>query len=265
MRQGAGEVAARNRVVLLGASNLTRAIGTVVRLCRTIHDGPLEIHAALGHGRSYGMTSRVFYVRELVGINTCALWQTLAERPPLPTWALVTDIGNDIFYGASVEEILAWVKLALDRLAEHRARTVMTLLPASTADTVSEWRFRLMRRLMFKNSQMELAEAKTMVLDLNARLRAMAAERGVRVVEQRPEWYGFDPIHIRFSAWPRAWSEILSAWRDDSQNFFPGRASLRQWLYLRALAPHERRLLGIVQRRQQPAGRLADGSTVWLY
>ena len=44
------------RVILLGASNLTRGISTVVEIAKTKWGSPLDIMSALGHGRSYGKT-----------------------------------------------------------------------------------------------------------------------------------------------------------------------------------------------------------------
>src|SRR5438270_1664562 len=101
------------RVVLLGASNLTRGISTVVETAQAVWGSPLEVLAALGHGRSYGLRSRVFG-RELPGITGCGLWGDVAARGPAETAALVTDIGNDLLYGASVPTILGWVAESLD-------------------------------------------------------------------------------------------------------------------------------------------------------
>jgi hypothetical protein len=252
------------RVVLLGASNLTRGISTVVRLAQLAFDGPLQVIAALGAGRSYGMASRVL-ICELPGIDGCALWDALAAGPRLPTSALVTDIGNDIFYGASVEQILGWLKRSLDRLATHEAQIVMTLLPADNAAQISAWRFRLMRRMMFRNCTLELDEVQATILEINERLRAVARERSIQLVAQRADWYGFDPIHIRFDRWPRAWSEILSTWRREAEKKISPAPSLSRWLYLRSLPPHERTILGRVRRARQPAGRLADGTTISFY
>ncbi len=252
------------RVVLLGASNLTRGISTVVRLAQLAFEGPLEVLAALGAGRSYGLTSRVL-VRELPGIDGCAIWDALDRGGRRPTSALVTDIGNDIFYGASVEQILGWIERALDRLATHDANVVMTLLPLDNADRISAWRFRLMRRVMFRSCTLELDQVRATILQINERLRAIARERTIQLVAPRADWYGFDPIHIRFDRWPRAWSEILSTWRRDSKIFFSPAPSLSRWLYLRSLAPHERTILGRVRRASQPAGRLADGTTISFF
>jgi hypothetical protein len=254
----------KRRVILLGASNLTRAISTVVGIAQETLDGPLDIVAALGHGRSFGMWSRVLF-RELPGINTCALWDEIERRPRLETVALITDIGNDIFYGASVNEIMSWVDFVLNRLRDLGARSTITLLPIENADRISPWRFRLMRRIMFQRCRLELCDVRSMIVELNDRLRALAKSREVAVAAQRTEWYGFDPIHIRMRDWPRAWTEILSNWRCEGALSPPLCSSFSRWAYLRSLAPHERTILGIRQRAAQPAGRLTDGSLISFY
>jgi hypothetical protein len=252
------------RVVLLGASNLTRGISTVIRLAQLSLGGPLQVLAALGHGRSYGLYSRVL-VRELPGIDECGIWQALEDGGLAPTWALITDIGNDVFYGATTDEIIRWVERALDRLAAHQARVVMTLLPTDNAAHISPWRFRLMRRLMFRSCVLELDEVHAITLEINQRLRALARDRAIELIAQRNCWYGFDPIHIRLAQWPHAWGEILSTWRNESRAVFSPEPSLARWLYLRSLPPLERSLFGRVRRAAQPAGRLADGTTISFY
>ena len=254
----------RKRVVLLGASNLTRGISTVVRLAQLSFGGPLQVLAALGHGRSYGLYSRVL-VRELPGIDECGIWRALDDGTPAPTWALITDIGNDVFYGATTDEIIIWVERALDRLAAQGARVVMTLLPTDNAARISAWRFRMMRGLMFRRCTLELAAVRSMTLEINQRLSDLARDRAIELVAQRACWYGFDPIHIRLAQWPHAWSEILSTWRCESRNDFSLEPSLARWLYLRSLPPQERTIFGRVRRAAQPCGRLADGTTISFY
>jgi hypothetical protein len=254
----------KRRVVLLGASNLTRAISTIVGIAQATLEGPLDIVAALGHGRSYGMWSRVLF-RELPGIRSCALWDEIERRPKLDTVALVTDIGNDIFYGASVNEIMSWVELALGRLEQYGTRTTITLLPVENADGISEWRFRLMRRIMFHRCQLELCDVRSMIVELNDRLRELAKSRAATVATHRTEWYGFDPIHIRMRHWQRAWTEILSTWRSNGTTPSTWGGSLSRWAYLRSLAPYERTIFGVAQRASQPVGRLADGSLISFY
>ncbi len=107
------------RVVILGASNVLRSISTVLATAERLRGQPLDFLAAAGHGRSYGLTSRVLG-RSLPAIRACALWETIFRRPQVPTVSLVTDVGNDLLYGASVETIASWVEECLTKLAGIR-------------------------------------------------------------------------------------------------------------------------------------------------
>ncbi len=190
------------RVVLLGASNLAHGIATVIDACHRQWGQPLDCLAALGHGRSYGTRSTVLG-RTLPSIQSCRLWSALDERPAAPTAALVTDIGNDLMYEAPVDKIVVWVTRCLDQLARHDARIVMTRLPLANIEQVSEWKFRVMRRLMFPLGRSPYATIAARARELDERLRELAATRGIVEVEQSPRWYGWDPIHFRYRTGPR--------------------------------------------------------------
>lgn len=257
--------APQQRVVLLGASNLTRGISTVVETAQSIFGQPLEILTALGHGRSYGIESRMLG-RGLPGIMNCALWKVLAGASRLPTTALVTDIGNDILYDVEVPQIVAWVAAAFDCLQSVGARICTTLLPVVGIERLGTRRFLLLRRLFFPRCRLSLGEVCQRAIQLHDELLKLGQSRGVTLVEHDACWYGFDPIHIRQRYWRSAWPRILSAWDDAAQmkRELP-RGSLTRWTYLRTRCPHERSLFGINQRRAQPSARLRDGTTVAFY
>jgi hypothetical protein len=118
-----------------------------------------------------------------------------------------------------------------------------------------------MRKIMFRSCTLELSQVHATILEINERLRAIARERSIQLVAQRAEWYGFDPIHIRFDRLGPAWRQILAPWCDGE----PPRTqpiSIRRALFLRRLRPHYRRVFGIEQRKVQPAARLRDGSVI---
>jgi hypothetical protein len=256
------------RVVLLGASNLTRGISTVIETARRIWGGPLEVLAALGHGRSYGLTSAVLG-RKLPGILQCGLWDALSALPPATTAALVTDVGNDILYGASVESILEWVEECLERLAlanaQSNAPIVLTLPPTAAVKALSPWRYMFIRTCAFPGCRLSRNDAFSRAELLDAGLQQLAARRGLHAVRPRTEWFGFDPIHIRRRHWAIAWSEVLSGWSAEPREPVLSRGSLSRWLYLRSRAPARRTILGIEQRATQPCGRLRDGTTIAIY
>lgn len=246
------------RVVLLGASNLR--MGFPQALSRLRGAGPVEVLAALGHGRSYGTWSSLAWVRRLPGIVQCGLWEELERRPLLPTVALVTDVGNDLLYGAPVPVIAGWVGTCLERLAKRKAELVVGLLPLASLEKVSPVRYHLVRQILFPGRR---AAPWSAMLDrareLNERLRGLGLEHGARLVEPSPSWYGIDPIHVRRSMRSQAWDEILRhpLLPREGQPVGGGRLPL--------FGAAELRLFGVPLRNPQPVCRLKDGSTVALY
>jgi hypothetical protein len=258
------EKIARRRVVLLGASNLTRSFPTVVATALRTWGEPVEILAAMGHGRSFGQDSAVMG-RKISGIFPCALWQDLQSRPALPTAALVTDIGNDLLYGVPPAQLMDWVEKCLDRLEDAGAAIVVTQMPIESVERLSEARFRFFRRLFFPRSRMTLIEAKALVRGFNERLLGVGDARKIPVIPVSGAWYGFDPIHLKRRVLREAWPTLLAAWQGGGERVVVGRLSLWRAAYLATLAPQEWWLLGIRRRASQPSGRFGDGTTISLY
>ena len=256
--------APERRVILLGASNLTRGIATVIDTCQRIWGQPLDVMAALGHGRSYGTHSTVLG-RSLPSIIGAELWPALAQRSRVPTAALVTDIGNDLLYEQPIEKIADWVSRALDKLIEQDAKIVMTRMPVANIDHLPEWKFRVLRRAMFPRGRLPFREIALRARELDSRLVEVAAARGIPLIEQQRAWYGWDPIHLKSGAWPRAWQQILSAWTGAPADPAARNPALTRMLYLRTRRPHQRWLFGIEQRGPQPCGRMPGGSVVSFY
>ncbi len=252
------------RAILLGASNLTRSLATVVPTAEHVWGSPLEVLAALGHGRSYGMTSRVLG-RSLLGIKHCGLWESLDRSPPAPTAALITDVGNDLLYGAAPELILEWVAECFDRLASRSARTTITLLPIASTAAMSDWFYFLLRTCTYPKCRLSRSTVLERAEKLNAGLKLFAAARGAACVELSASWYGLDPIHIRRGAWQAAWSTILGAWSETPTRAPRSRGSLRRWLDFKRLAPEKKWHFGREFTAIQPAARLRSGTTIALY
>jgi hypothetical protein len=247
------------RVIALGASNLTRGFPILVAAARARSGSDVEILAALGLGRSYGMESRVL-ARRLPGILDSGLWSALAQRPPLPTRALITDVGNDILYGASPGQILEWVGEALVRLRRVTDDVVVTGLPLDSIRRLSPAKFLAFRTFLFHRCRLTFPQATDAAEEIDTGLAGLAARHEARFVGLRPEWYGFDPVHFRPGRWGAAWREILGAEASDGQG-----PSLAETFRLHALPPERQRLFGVERVRPQRGVRLATGGQVWLY
>ena len=203
------------RIVLLGASNLTISLPLILENLRRRLDGPLKVYAALGHGRSFGQWSRVL-VRSLPGIAESGLWDHFERDPPAdgPVRALITDVGNDLIYDVPVPRIVEWLDDGLRRLADRNADTVVTMLPLGSVEKLQAWRYYMARTLMFPTRRCPWPEMQRRVYELNDRLEQLCTRYGAKTFAPPGEWYGFDPIHIVRSCRAAAWTEILSRWAD---------------------------------------------------
>ncbi len=253
------------RVVALGASNLTRGFRLVVARAERHFSGPVEVVAALGHGRSYASRA-AFLGRRLPGILECGVWRRLGEAPRLPTRALVTDVGNDILYGAPPDAILGWVRECVQRLKAHGAEVVLTDLPMASLSRLESPRFVVFRSILVPSCRLSLAEAQSRAFDVQEGLVRLAAEESVDLVRLRSEWYGIDPIHIRPRHWAAAWDEIFGG-----GSRLPGAPSPRSgprfvdWLRLYVARPETWWLLGSERHGRQPAVTLPGGTSVFLF
>ncbi len=269
--------AARTRLVVLGASNVARGIATVVQTARSTLEGPFDLMAALGHGRSYGRGSWVLG-RWLPGIVDCHLWSDLAKRDEgLPATALVTDVGNDILYGASTDQIIGWVETCLQRLQQADCRIAMTGIPLGSLQKMGRWEFPLFRTILYPGCRLTFDDALAASEQLAQSLQSLAGDYNVQFVDPDITWYGHDRIHIARRSQSPAWQAFIQVLGEaasgdrfrDAADESPGShdtsGSWREFFNIRRLTPHHRKLFGFPQGRQQPAGRLKDGTRVSLY
>lgn len=247
------------RVVLLGASNLTRGFRTVVREARARLGTPLEVLAALGHGRSYGLDS-TFMGRRLPSIARSDLWPRLAQAPPAGTAALLCDVGNDVAYGVPPELLAAWIGSTLDRLERAGARPVLVGLPVHRIEALAPAWFAFWSRCFFPGRGLERERVLESARAVEEALVAEARARGLALVAPRPEWFGADPIHYARSRADEAWRRILAPWGERL-----GAAAPPPLARVPLPPPAERWVLGRHQTRNQPAARLSEGTTLSIY
>jgi hypothetical protein len=249
------------RVVLLGASNVTLGFGVLTRLIRGGFAGPIDLRAALGHGRSYGVWSSLL-VRSLPAITQCGLWEGLRLPSSEKTYALVTDVGNDLMYGFSPEQIEGWVATCFERLGEAGARTTFVRLPIARVERLGAARYHATRFSFFPGHKpVAWTEMLRRARELDERAAESARRHGAEVVTPPLEWYGFDPIHIRWRRRPEAWRRVLSAWPGWEA---PQRSGRGGGVSLLGRMPERYRLFGRERGAMQPVV-VKKGMAVSLY
>ncbi len=251
-----------NRIILLGASNLTLSLRLVIYLMQQRFGGPSEILTAVGHGRAYGVFSQALG-RGLPGIVDCGLWAQLAAAEPRPTVALLTDIGNDILFGVAPGRILRAVEWCIAQLQQQSAQIVVTNLPMASIESLSERRYTLFRTIFYPSSQMSRDETVHCARAVHAGLLALASRLHFTLYEPEPHWFGMDGIHVNYWQRKAFYRDILRQFPNSSdrpESVADEREFLLTWQRRPEFA--YKTVLGRKVYCQQPSGQLADGSSV---
>jgi len=252
----------RRGVVVLGASNVSRGLARLVATARSRSPGPLDLFVVAGHGRGYGVSTRVWQ-RRLPSILASGLWRALdRERPDQPL-AVITDVGNELLYGLGVTAVASAVREAATRLADRGARLAITGLPLAGIAGVGAVRYRLLRTLYVPGCLLRLAELKAATRWLDEELQAIAADTGAVFLEQPAEWYGFDALHVRRPHLSALWQRVCDAWTLPAATTRP-RPSLADWAVLGSRAAEVRALGRLMRLTRQPVVD-RDAFRMWMY
>lgn len=251
----------RPAFVLLGASNVALALPSVVEALGRRVDGPFDVFAAIGHGRSFGSTSR-YLARTLPSIAESGLWSALERTRPRSLRALVVDAGNDLMYGVDAARVTQWVATSVAQLERLGAEVAIVGLPRARLERVTPFGFALLSAIVFPSHPrraFETTRAEARALDEG--LRALAGARPF--VEPPLAWYGLDPIHVRRGARAAAWETIAASFGPALRP--AGRLGVRDRRALLSAHAERRAVFGRWTRTPQPAVVLSDGSTFSSY
>ena len=254
-----------NRIILLGASNLTLSLRLVIELMQTRVNSPSDILVAAGHGRSYGQFSQVL-VRGLPGITKCGLWRQLELEETQQTYAFLTDIGNDIPYENSPAKILAWVGKCVDRLQKHSAQIVMTNVPVVSIENLTERRYLFLRNILYPFCRLSKSEVVENAYLVYQGLIEMSATKQFVLCEQEPDWFGSDGIHVKYwkrKAFYRQFIQKFLSEGIEQQSNEDKKYCASSWKQRPRYA--YKTIFGKPIYCQQPSGRLVDNTTISLY
>ena len=249
-------------VVVLGASNVSRGLARLAAAVRARCDGPLDLFVAAGHGRGYGVSTRVWQ-RRLPSILASGLWRALdRERIERPL-VVVTDVGNELLYGLGISAVAGAVREAAHRLAARGGRLVVTGLPLAAIARVGPLRYGLLRALYVPGCRLELHDLTPAAQWLDEELQAIAADCGGTFLEQPGEWYGVDALHVRRRLIDTVWRRVCDAWGLPPATV-PPRASLSDWAALGSRSAEVRALGRMMRLTRQP---VIDRGLfrVWMY
>ena len=250
----------RTTAIVLGASNVSRGLARLAAIVHQRAHGPVDLVVAAGHGRSYGVNSRVA-LRRLPSILGSGLWRALDRDAAARPVALLTDIGNDLLYGFPARLVADWVGECLRRLSDLGARTAITRLPLASVAAVGPARYRAFRAVFVPGCRLSLAAVREATAELDARIAALAGEHAATLLEQPGDWYGLDAIHLRRRHLDALWHTACDAWHLPAAS---ARTAWRDWAMLGSHAAEVRSLARRIRYTPQPVVS-RDKLRLWLY
>lgn len=251
-----------NRIILLGASNLTLSLRLTIQVMQQRLDSPSEVLAAVGHGRAYGICSSIMR-RKLPGILDSGLWTQLAASEPLPSYALLTDIGNDILYELLPEQILSSIERCIDQLQQQSAQIVLTNLPLASIESLTEKRYLFFRNIFYPFCQLPRDITVRRARELHAGLVALAARKAIMLYEQNPHWFGPDGIHVDYWKRQAFYQNVARCFHSPKPEIVKVDPVSLAWQQRPTFA--FKTLFGYDLYCPQPSGLLANGSSVYKF
>lgn len=251
-------------VVVLGASNVTRNLNVLIASLQATFSDGVRLFVAHGHGRSYGVKSRVL-LRQLEGHVDSALWPAVAQFGDrrASRYALITDVGNDLLYGIRVDDILGWVGQCASRLKADGYELAISGLPMESLLGLSNWRYTMTSRFFFPTTRVPWSEMQEKIHSLNDGLRVIARGAKAGFVEPDSRWYGFDPIHFRRRYRFDAMRSLLGGW-STAPDVIPASSPLSDTLRLWTSRPARKWIGGRLIETPQPTWSTCR-QELWLF
>ena len=199
-------------LVLLGASNLSLgwfALARHMKAC--LHPRPMELMVATGPGRAYRASGGLLNV-VYPPIQSSEIFEAARRKSEsgYRVIALVTDIGNDIMYGVSAEQLIETMRQVFGKLRSIHADVFYTTLPAAFEKGIHPVRFYILRTLLLPSSRVSYDEATAAIIQVNKFLRE-AASKESHLIPDLDRFLGFDEIHYGWLRAQHAWSHIAGS------------------------------------------------------
>ncbi len=196
-------------LILLGASNLSRGCFAFARHMKTcLHPRKVEVLIASGPGRAYYASGGLLNV-SYPPICTSDIFEVARNKSEsgCQVVALVTDIGNDIMYGVSAEQVIETVQQVFDKLQSLNAEIFYTTLPVAFEKGVHPIWFYILRSVLLPFSRVSYSEATGGIIEVNRFLKESAGRYG-HLISEMDRYLGFDEIHYGWLRAHSAWSHV---------------------------------------------------------
>lgn len=247
---------ADQRILLYGASNLWLSRKAALSEIRARFEGNLEIGLACGPGRSYGLDAGNPWNRYRA-LKTIDF--ELPTPKPAQSWALLTDVGNDIAYQQRPDTIVDWMGNLATQLEKRGYQIMVTGLPVETLTRVPPWMFKLLAWIYYSKRGLQQQELNQALWDVEGGLRELCEKRGYPFISTQAHWFGIDHFHLRPSFNREYWTTILDRYQPVASQIVKPRIPI-----LRGLEPREYWQLGKLRKGREYYDSVVPESKLWV-
>jgi len=202
--------------LLMGASNLARGYSMLSHhLSECLEKNKTEFLNALGPGRGFCARGGIFNIT-YSPIQDCPIIESGGKKSKeaLHTVALITDIGNDLMYGVSADNLIESLDIMIDEILKWDAEIFMTPIHINPKKDISPTIFFVLRFLLYPSSKVNYEELDLFVLKINDYLeKKVRRNEKMHLITGLEKFAGLDRIHYSLFKTHTAWSTI-------AENFF---------------------------------------------
>jgi hypothetical protein len=183
---------------------------------------------------------------------------------------VLADIGNDLMYGVPPDRLVGWIESCLERIPGE-ARVTIVAPPLATLASLSSLRFQILRTLYFPTRRVGWTSLRGSLDELTDRLRALARDRGIGLLDPPAHWYGLDPIHTRLARQSEMWrclvagSAAMGGAGGEERDAVGARVTARDGWRFWTARPESWALFGAKMGRPQPCAQLDGEVRLWMY
>ena len=195
--------------LFMGASNLARGYTLLKRyLSKYLGSKNIEFLNALGPGRGFcakgGMFNFIY-----PPIQDCQVVEAAEKKTKNTRVVLITDLGNDLMYGVTADELIEYLDMLIDRILKWNAEIFLTSIHINIKKDISRRIFYILRFIFYPRSKINFEEADLLITKINLYLEEKTRKnKKVHLITGMESYAGSDKIHYSLLKMHKAWSKV---------------------------------------------------------
>jgi hypothetical protein len=197
--------------LLIGASNLAQGYSVLTRhISICFGKNNTEFLNALGPGRGFCARGGMFNFT-YPPIQDCQILEAANKKSCDTRAVLITDIGNDLMYGVSADNLIESLDGLIDRALQCDAEIFLTSIHVNLKKDVSQTTFFILKSFCYPGSSITYENTNLFIIKVNSYLKEKAGQnQKVHLISGMESFTGTDKIHYSLLKTHSAWEKIAN-------------------------------------------------------